>query len=314
MNGAEFHQKVNEEVSKVIVGKEKVVTLLLTSLLAGGHVLLEDVPGTGKTKLARTLAKTLQTEFARIQFTPDLLPSDLTGLKIFDREKNAFVLRKGPVFTNLLLADEINRATPRTQSGLLEAMAEKSCTIDGDSMALPDPFFVIATQNPIENAGTFPLPEAQLDRFLMKLSVGLPEEAEELDILQKYHGKDPFEETQAVVNEEELQTAIREASQVKVSQPVQEYIVKLVRATREAPGVMAGVSTRGMLAMQSAVQAYAYLQGRDYVIPDDVKDLAPAVFTHRILAGASYGSQGKAEGILKQILQEIPAPTENFAI
>lgn len=311
-NGKILADKVLENIAKVIIGKEETARLLLTALVADGHVLLEDVPGTGKTKLAKTLAKSLAAEFSRIQFTPDLLPSDITGLNIFDRQKNEFVLRKGPVFTNILLADEINRATPRTQAGLLECMEEKQVTIDGVSYTPGSPFFVIATQNPVENAGTFPLPEAQMDRFMMQLSMGLPTLAEELSILDRYMEKEPLAELSNVLTLEDLEAARTEANTVFVHPSVREYMVSVIQATRNAENVSMGVSPRGTLALLKCVKAYAYLLGRSYVIPDDVKAVAIPVLAHRILVGSSFGQSNAAKELVMEILKNTPAPTEDF--
>ncbi len=308
--GKQLADRVMDNIAKVIVGKEQTVKLLLTALIADGHVLLEDVPGTGKTKLAKTLAKSLNAEFARIQFTPDLLPSDITGLNIYDRQKNEFVLRKGPVFTNILLADEINRATPRTQAGLLECMEERQVTIDGVSYEPGKPFFVIATQNPVETAGTFPLPEAQMDRFMMKLSMGLPGHEEELAILNRYMSEEPLAKLDAVMSQEELQQAKEAANSIFVHPCVLEYMVTLIEATRNAEGIVMGVSPRGSLALLRCVKTYAYLNGRDYVIPDDVKDVAIPVLAHRIVMG--YGDNSGAEKLMERILQTTAVPTEDF--
>lgn len=312
-NGKVLADKVLGNIGKVIVGKEKVTKLLLTSLVAGGHVLLEDVPGTGKTKLAKTLAKSIAADYSRIQFTPDLLPSDITGLNIFDREKNEFVLRKGPVFTNVLLADEINRATPRTQAGLLECMEELQVTIDGVTYEPGKPFFVIATQNPVETAGTFPLPEAQMDRFMMKLSMGLPDKQEELRILERYMEKEPLQELDSVMTLEELMQARAEANQVKVHPCILQYMVELVDATRTGEGIVMGVSPRGSLALLRCVKAYAYLEGRDYCVPDDVQAVAVAVLAHRIVQGYGAGAGSDTQEYVAQLLAKIPVPTEDFA-
>ncbi len=311
MTGRELKEVVLANVGKVIVGKEEVITLLLTALLAEGHVLLEDVPGTGKTKVAKSLAKSLNTDFNRIQFTPDLLPGDITGITIFDQAQGKFVLRKGPAFTNVLLADEINRATPRTQAGLLECMEERQITIDGVTYPAGQPFFVIATQNPVETAGTFPLPEAQMDRFMMKLSMGLPTKEEECLILQKYMKEEPLAVLEPVLTIEELTQAKKEAEDIFVHRCVLEYMVKLVAATREQEGVLMGVSPRGTLAFLRSVKAYAYLQGRKFVTPDDVKALAVPVLAHRMVLG--YGKNGAAEAFVAQIVQTTEVPTEDFS-
>lgn len=312
-NGKIISEKVLNNISKVIIGKEDVAKLLLTALVADGHVLLEDVPGTGKTKLAKTLAKSLDADFNRIQFTPDLLPGDITGINIFDRQKNEFVLRKGPVFANVLLADEINRATPRTQAGLLECMEERQVTIDGVSYTPGIPFFVIATQNPIESAGVFPLPEAQMDRFMMKLSMGLPSKEEELAILDRYMTKEPLNEIEKALTLEELLVAKKEAEAVFVHTCIREYMVDILAATRKAEGILMGVSPRGSLALLRCVKAYAYLQGRDYVIPDDVKTVAVPVLAHRLVLGYGYdNNHDNANGLIKRILEITPVPTEDF--
>lgn len=314
MENNSFCKSIMDNISKVIVGKEETVKLMLTALLADGHVLLEDVPGTGKTKLAKTLAKSITGEFARIQFTPDLLPSDITGLNIFDRQQNAFVLRKGPVFTNVLLADEINRATPRTQSGLLECMEERQVTIDGVSYVPGAPFFVIATQNPIETAGTFPLPEAQLDRFMMKLSMGLPTREEELAILERFMQTEPLTRLEPVLTLEMLQAAKDEVNRIYVHKCVQEYMVTLAGATRSAEGVVLGVSPRGTLALLRCAKAYAWLSGRGYVTPDDVKAVAIPVLSHRVVTGYDYSKSEGAEKLIVSILKNTTVPTEDFTL
>ena len=312
IQGKQAAEKVLDNIHKVIIGKEETVRLLLTALLSDGHVLLEDVPGTGKTKLAKALAKSLHADYSRIQFTPDLLPGDITGLNIFDRKSNDFVLRKGPVFTNILLADEINRATPRTQAGLLECMEERQVTIDGETYPLDSPFFVIATQNPVETAGTFPLPEAQLDRFMMKLSVGLPDKEEELDILMRYLEKDPLTELTGVLTMEELAQAKTEVCKIYVHKAVQEYIVDIIAATRGDESIMMGVSPRGSLALLRCVKAYAWLQGRNFVIPDDVKAVAVPVLAHRIIMDFGRDNYKESVSFEKNILQNAKVPTEDF--
>lgn len=306
-------RKIIENVGKVIIGKEETVTFLLTALLAEGHVLLEDMPGTGKTQMAKALAASLEAAFSRIQFTPDLLPSDVTGLNVFNRKNNEFDLRKGPVFTNILLADEINRATPRTQSGLLECMEEKQVTIDGVSYGLENPFFVIATQNPVETAGTFPLPEAQLDRFMMKLSIGQPSLEEEQDILRRFGKENPLKELKAVITKEGLLLMKMDVRNVFVHEALEKYIVEIAAATRKKEKVIAGASTRGVLALMHAAKAYAALMGRDYCIPDDVKKLAVPVLAHRLVISYGYQKGNEGQSIIKEILAEIPAPTEDFS-
>jgi len=300
-------------VQKVIVGKDDVIELMLVALLCEGHVLLEDVPGVGKTTLAKATARSLGCSFQRIQFTPDLLPSDVTGLYYFDQKAQDFRFRPGPVMTQVILADEINRATPRTQSALLEAMQERQVTIEGVTKLLPRPFLVLATQNPIELEGTFPLPEAQVDRFLLKLKIGYPVESDENDILLRFEREDPLEALQAVTSPEaliELQGAVR---QIRVEDSVRGYVVKVARATREHPAVSLGVSPRGTMALYHTAQALAAIRGRDYVIPDDVKELAPVVLTHRIIINPQTRLRGRTpQEVVMDVVDQVPVPVETL--
>lgn len=312
MNGKEFKEKIVENIEKVIVGKKNTIELLLTAIIADGHVLLEDVPGTGKTKLAKSLAKTIQADFNRIQFTPDLLPGDITGINVYNNRENEFKLRKGPVFTNILLADEINRATPRTQAGLLECMEERQITIDGETYEAGKPFFVIATQNPVDTAGTFPLPEAQMDRFMMRLHMDLPQKEEELAIMEKYMTEEPLVNLKSVISLEELKQAKEEANQVFVHHCIREYMVDIIDKTRKNSEIVMGVSPRGTLAFLRCVKAYAFLQGRNYCTPDDVIKLAAPVLAHRIILG--YGRTQSGEQTITSIVESLSVPTEDFSI
>ena len=305
-------QRVKENIERVIIGKEDVIELVLTGLLAGGNILLEDVPGTGKTMLSKALAKSVQGEFRRIQFTADLLPSDVTGIHFFHQKTGEFVLQKGPVFTNILLADEINRATPRTQSSLLECMEERQVTLDGETIALDEPFFVIATENPVETAGTFPLPEAQLDRFMMKLSMGFPDFSDELVMMERFLHERPYEELEPVIDRKTLVELQETVKNVYISKEVQEYLLRIVEATRANRKLRLGVSPRGTLACLRAVQANAAMQGRDYVIPEDVKYLAPFVLEHRLLFAGSYMDNGSQENFVQSLVASIEVPTESF--
>lgn len=311
-NGKALQESLQSAIGAVILGKEETVRLLLTALFADGHVLLEDVPGTGKTKLARTLAKVIGGEFSRIQFTPDLLPADITGINMYDQRKGEFVLRRGPVFTNILLADEINRATPRTQAGLLECMEERQVTIDGTSFCPGEPFFVIATQNPLESSGVFPLPEAQLDRFLMKLSMGLPDKEEEVRILNAYQKEDPLTNVKEVLSLEELLKVRAIVNEVYVSDVILAYLAEIAAATRNHASIRQGISTRGTLNLLRASKAYAYLDGRSYVIPDDIRALAGPVLAHRMVMGFGTQSLQGAADALADVLSSIPVPTERF--
>lgn len=311
-----MYAKINEirkNVSRVLVGREQVTDLLLAAFLAGGHVLLEDMPGTGKTLLARTMARSMDVEFGRIQFTPDLLPSDVTGIHYFHQEQKKFIFREGPVFCSLLLADEINRATPRTQSALLECMAEQQVTVDGETRRLADPFMVIATQNPVETYGCFPLPEAQLDRFLMKLSMGSLSPAQERAMLDRFITEEPLETLEPAASREEI-CALRKACwEIHVHEDLRSYMVALVQATRgsaDGTGFETGVSPRGTLALMRASQGYAIVSGRDYVVPEDIKAVSVPVLAHRYMGGAATEYEKKL--LISDLLKRIPVPTENW--
>lgn len=308
---SENASKIKENIAKVIVGKDDVINLLLTALLADGHVLIEDMPGTGKTKLAKALAASLDADFNRIQFTPDLLPADITGLDIYNQKSGQFEFTKGPVFTNILLADEINRATPRTQSGLLECMEERQVTVDGQTHTLDEPFFLIATQNPVETAGTYPLPEAQLDRFMMQIKMGYPTVAEELQIINRYISHDPLEDLLPVCSKNDLFKMKEMVKEVFVHDSVKEYITHLVEATRKHPMLVLGVNPRGTLALLKCTQAYAAIMGRDYVTPDDVKALCTSVFSHRLLS-YSTDRNTTVSRILSEIFSSVEVPTESW--
>ena len=303
--------KIRDNVGKVIVGKGDVVDLALIALLCEGHILFEDVPGIGKTTLAKALARSLDCMFRRIQFTPDLLPSDVTGLAVYNQKTQEFEFRAGPLMTQILLADEINRATPRTQSALLEAMQERQITIDGATRVLPRPFLVLATQNPIELEGTFPLPEAQVDRFFMKLELGYPSEDEENAILLRFERDEPLEHLQPVVNTETILAMQRVVRTVRVEASVRDYVIAIVRATRAHTSVELGASPRGSLYLYHAAQAFAALRGRDFVLPDDIKHLTPFVLTHRLIISAQTRLRGRdAKQIVKEVVEAVPVPVE----
>lgn len=306
---AALAKAVKENIGRVIIGKEKEIELLLAAALSGGHVLLEDVPGTGKTTLAKALAKSLDCGFARVQFTPDLLPADITGMRVYEQQSGTFSFVKGPAFTNILLADEINRATPRTQSALLECMEERQITEGGITYPLEKPFLVIATQNPVETQGTFPLPEAQLDRFLMKLSLGYPNEEEALRMMQRFITGEPLQELAPVADGEALVSAAEACRLVRVDADVMRYMAGLCEAARDPEKVRLGPSPRALLALMRVCQALAAVRGREYVIPDDVKELAVPVLAHRvILRGVQY--QTSAAEFIGGIVSKLPAPTE----
>src|SRR5712692_10522344 len=303
---------VRQNASRVIVGKEEVIDLLMVALLCEGHVLFEDVPGIGKTTLAKTLAKSLGCTFQRIQFTPDLLPSDITGITFFNQKKGEFEFRPGPLLSQVVLADEINRATPRTQSALLEAMEERQISIERETMILPRPFIVLATQNPIELEGTFPLPEAQLDRFLMRLRLDYPSQSEERLILRRFKEEQPLDELTAVLSAARLATLQKLIRRVRVEPGIESYIVELVRATRVHSSVELGVSPRGTLALYRTSQAYAAIHGRNYTIPDDVKRMAQAVLAHRMIATSQARLHGRViEQIVDDVLHTVPVPVES---
>lgn len=311
-NIADFTRKLRENIQKVIVGKDEVINLTLSAVLCEGHILIEDVPGIGKTTLARALAASLGCSFKRIQFTPDLLPSDVTGLYWFNQKKQEFEFKPGPVMSNIVLTDEINRATPRTQSALLEAMQERQVTIDGVTHTLDRPFLVMATQNPIELEGTFPLPEAQIDRFIMRISIGYPIESEENEILERFRLIDPLPDIQPVSSPEEILEMITERRHVRVVDPVREYMVQISRATREHPEIELGASPRATLALYQVSQAWAAIHGRDFVLPDDVKKIAPYVITHRLMVSPQAQLRGRrVTDLVADIVELVPVPVEN---
>ena len=307
--------EIKETIGKAIVGKEDRIDLILAALLAGGNVLLEDVPGTGKTVLAKTLAKAFDCRFKRIQFTPDLLPADLIGINYFNQKEQEFIFREGALFTNILLAEEINRATPRTQAALLEAMEEKQITVDGVTYPLKPPFFVIATQNPVEIQGTFPLPEAQLDRFLIRISLGYTETEETMRNIDRYIGTSEDLQTEAVCDAETLVRMQKQVKEIYIHPDVARYAVTIIEKTREQEEVLLGVSTRGVLALLRAAQAYAAIRERSFVAPEDIQALAYPVLGHRmILRGSGRNKNDRIQAIIQNVLTEVEVPTERFEL
>lgn len=308
---AETAARLRQNIQKVIVGKDDVIDLALIGLLCQGHLLLEDVPGTGKTTLAKTVARSLGCTFQRIQFTPDLLPSDVTGIYFYNQKQQEFVFRPGPIFSEILLADEINRATPRTQSALLEAMQERQVTVDIATHELPRPFLVMATQNPIELEGTFPLPEAQLDRFLMRVTIGYPDEEQENDILLRFEREDPLETLEAVVEPQQILQMQEAVRLIRVEESVRNYIVNVCRTTRRHEDIELGASPRATMALYRTCQAYAAVHGRDFVIPDDVKTMAPPVLTHRLMVNPQTRLRGRQpEDVIREVVDTVPVPVE----
>ncbi|MBI4720307.1 MAG: MoxR family ATPase [Chitinivibrionia bacterium] len=303
--------EIVENISKVIVGKRDSIRTLLVGLLAEGHVLLDDIPGLGKTLLAKSLARSIGASFKRVQFTPDLLPADITGFNVYNQQSGEFMFQPGPVMTHVLLADEINRTIPRTQSSLLESMEARQVTVDGKTYPLPHPFFVVATQNPIELEGTFPLPEAQLDRFLLRLRLGYPEQSEEIGILDRFQDADPLKELAPVAMPEEISALQQARRKIHVSPPVKEYIANIVIATRRMPSLRLGASPRGSLSLMRAGQALAAISGRDYVLPDDIKHLAVPVLAHRLILKEEERLKGQTqETIIEEIIGHTPVPVE----
>ncbi|WP_405155998.1 AAA family ATPase [Paenibacillus sp. FSL K6-0108] len=310
----QMNKQLMDHVGKIIVGKDHTIELVMTAIIASGHVLLEDVPGTGKTMLAKSVASSLDCTFQRIQFTPDLLPSDLTGIHFFNQKEGDFEFRPGPLFANLVLADEINRATPRTQSSLLECMEERQISIDGSTRQLERPFIVIATQNPVDNQGTFPLPEAQMDRFMMKIRMGYPSSEESVEILRRTVESRSVTDLSAIISREQLLEAQSTYTSVQIDDDLLRYIIRLTEATRQHPELSLGVSPRGAQALLKASQAWAALHGRDFVLPDDIKILAEPVLAHRLVFRNRVRQQGGlAERIIQELLSQTEVPTENLA-
>ncbi|HRR91036.1 MAG TPA: MoxR family ATPase [bacterium] len=304
-----FKSKIIENVSRVIVGKDEVIELVTVAFICGGHILLEDVPGLGKTLLVKAFAKTIGCDFKRIQFTPDLLPSDLTGINFYNQKTGDFQFRPGPIFTNILLADEINRATPRTQSALLEAMQEQQVTVDGVTRKLPEPFMVLATQNPIESYGTFPLPEAQLDRFFMRIKIGYPTRREEIEIVNRNKRVDLTEGIESVVSTDEIKYVRGAYNDVKISEEVMDYLLDIIEKTRNMDMVQLGVSPRGTIALFKASQAYAAINGRDYIIPEDIKRMAPYVLNHRVIL-KGLTKDRNIYSFINSVLETVRVPVE----
>lgn len=306
-----YVSEIRNNIRKVIVGKDGIIDLLLTALLAGGHVLIDDVPGVGKTKLVNALARSINADFSRIQFTPDLQPTDITGIYYYNQKTSDFIFRRGPILANIILADEINRAVPRTQAGLLEAMEERQVSVEGEVFRIQEPFMVIATQNPIELEGTFPLPEAQLDRFLIKIKIGYPKKDEEMDIMERYRSDDPLTELRAVINADEILSIRKEVKAVRISRELLGYIADICSLSRNNTNLRLGISPRGAIALMKASQAYALIQQRDYVLPDDIKHMFPYVAEHRLMLNYSSELNGVIKSsILDGIIKQAVVPVE----
>ncbi|MDI6879104.1 MAG: AAA family ATPase [Desulfitobacteriaceae bacterium] len=307
----EFKKKIVRNVKQVVVGKDEIIKLVTIAFICGGHILLEDIPGVGKTMLVKAFAKSIGGEYKRIQFTPDLLPSDLTGINYYNQKSQDFEFRQGPLFANLILADEINRATPRTQSSLLEAMEEKQITVDGVTRKLTEPFMVLATQNPIESFGTFPLPEAQLDRFFMRISMGYPERQEEIDIILRPEGSSILQKLRCVIGKEEMEYVVGNYTSVRASEDVMGYLMDIIEATRKNERIQLGISPRGSIALFRAAQARAAINGRDYLIPEDIKQMARYVLNHRLFTKGGTRSRNIYEPV-ELLLNTVRTPVEDF--